>query len=112
DAIGLFAHADSIKLALVTQGTSKYTGLQITGLAGDLVGIDVMTFHVWGVTVGVNQGPVAGTGINWTGTGAGITLTDPAKVFSISGNAQVALSSFVIAKGGLSIQKTSLPGAP
>src|SRR5260221_335479 len=109
NAIGLSATATSIKLALVTAGTSKWTGLQITGLAGNLVGIDVLTFHVWGVTVGVNQSPVANAGINWTNVaGSGLTLSDPTTVFSISGNAQISLAGFVAVQGHFDIAKKTL----
>src|SRR6202008_1270057 len=72
NATGLLATASSLKLALVTTLTAKYTGLEITNLNGSLVGIDAITLGVSGVDVVVNQA-TAGSLLNWTlVTGAGI----------------------------------------
>src|SRR4029077_16604184 len=106
---GLSAHVASIKLALATNTAGKYTGLQITDLSGDLVGISALTFHVWDVHVAVNQGPVATVGIDWSAvTGSGLTLSDPAKTLSLSGNAQLSLAGFVMAQGAFQVDKTTL----
>ena len=52
--IGLTANASSFKLASITQGSTTYTGLQVRGLNGDLVGIPGVIVHVTGVTALAN----------------------------------------------------------
>ena len=99
---------------MVTTPTAKYTGLEITNLNGDLVGISALTFHVSGVNVAVNQA-TTGSLLNWTlVTGSGVpTFTSALNggaSLQLSGYAQLNVAGFVAAAGHFDITKTTVSG--
>ena len=90
--IGLAASVSSLTLATVTTGgltPTKYTGLEISGLAGALVGISGVTATVSQVNVKLNQvsGPL-GTErrLDW----AGFTPTGQLPAFGMDETAQLS----------------------
>src|SRR3954451_21953256 len=55
DEVGFSAQVASLTLVLVTDDTRSYTGLSISGLAADLVGIDGLVARATAVNVQLNM---------------------------------------------------------
>ena len=72
DAVGVGATASSFELARIAVGSTSYTGLQVGGLTGDLVGIASVTIHLVGASALANTVSPAGTKLNWAGLSSGV----------------------------------------
>ena len=71
-AVGILASATDFKLARITQGATTYFGLEVSGLHGDLLGIDGATVHVNDVRALANSVDPAGTKLDWAGLSTGV----------------------------------------
>ncbi|HEY5057558.1 MAG TPA: hypothetical protein VII51_00960, partial [Gaiellaceae bacterium] len=64
---GVSGTVTSVKLAQIAQGGATYTGVEVDGLTGDLVGLVGLTVHVAGVTALANLVSGSTTKLNWAG---------------------------------------------
>ncbi len=71
-SVGVSGSVTEVKLAQITQGGATYTGVEVDGLSGDLVGLVGLTVHVKGVTALANSVSGSATPLNWAGLDSGI----------------------------------------
>ena len=126
--VGVHAAATSIAFATISTATASggvvtpgvtYTGVEIKGLAGDLVGLDPVVLHVSGVEFLFNQATdntaspavTTGGGLNWS-TVAGFTaaladVTDTTQLH-LSGTVALDLAGVLVAVSGFSADHTTV----
>ncbi|HVM56368.1 MAG TPA: hypothetical protein VMT74_02815, partial [Gaiellaceae bacterium] len=71
-SVGVAGSVTGVKLALISQGGASYTGVQVDGLSGDLVGVTGLTVHLGGGTALANTVSGSTTKLNWAGLDSGI----------------------------------------
>ena len=71
-SVGVAATVTDVKVASVTQGAVTYTGVQVDGLTGGLVGVPGLTVHVAGVTALANLVSGSTTKLDWAGLDSGV----------------------------------------
>ncbi len=84
NAIGISASATSFKLAEIVTASTKYFGLEVDGLNGDIVGIAGADVHAKGVDALANTVSPSGTRLDWTGVGSVLPFTFTGLTSSVS----------------------------
>ncbi|HEV7132735.1 MAG TPA: hypothetical protein VGN27_03260, partial [Gaiellaceae bacterium] len=101
---GVSASVTGLKIARVTQGTTTYTGVDVSGATGDLVGIGGIEAHVRNVSVKSNTVSPSGTKLDFTSLGLAV---DDTVAFHLAGDFAFSVAGVVAATGSVTLDHTT-----